>query len=160
MITIGVFRSWACIIRVLVIQCLIWIWDTKPARIWTRISGTKSVYANHWATMVFVLRNRCHCYIAGSSCSCKQDFLISRCLKSKLVWISQTLNNCSISKKIDFQTHFWFEYVWNPNLLFRFLTLLCNLCNPDNFVHISDTLYVRKPNTQYFGFYTSWFQTW
>ena len=32
-------------------QFLIWIWDSKPARIWTRISRTESGYTYHWATL-------------------------------------------------------------------------------------------------------------
>ena len=36
-------------------QFLIWIRDSQPARIWTPISQTKSGYANHWATLRWLL---------------------------------------------------------------------------------------------------------
>ena len=45
-ITIGIARSYACFICVNSIF-QIWIWDSKPARISTWISGTQSSYANH-----------------------------------------------------------------------------------------------------------------
>ena len=32
-------------------QRKIWTQDSEPAQIWTWISGTKSGYANHWATL-------------------------------------------------------------------------------------------------------------
>ena len=32
-------------------QFLSWIPDSEPCRIWTWISGTKSFYVNHWATL-------------------------------------------------------------------------------------------------------------
>ena len=35
----------------LINQFWIWIWDSKPARIWTQISSTKSIYTYHWATL-------------------------------------------------------------------------------------------------------------
>ena len=50
-ITLSISSSQACIICVLITQFSIWIWDPKPAGIWTRISTTKSSYANHWATL-------------------------------------------------------------------------------------------------------------
>ena len=40
---------YACIIREN--SSLIWIRDSKPAGIWTRISGTKSDYAKKWARL-------------------------------------------------------------------------------------------------------------
>ena len=57
-VTIGVAWSLACIIHVLKTLFSIWIWDSKPVGIWTQISGTKSSFANHWATLHWLF----HCF--------------------------------------------------------------------------------------------------
>ena len=37
-------------------QFSIWIGDSKPAEIWTPISGTERGYPNHWATLYWLYR--------------------------------------------------------------------------------------------------------
>ena len=46
-------------------QFLIWIWDCKPARAWTRTFGTKSVYANHWATLHWLFPSNLSFHLAS-----------------------------------------------------------------------------------------------